>query len=37
VAAVQQAVDLHLLRANSRDDPAMVCITYDGIRLAEKR
>jgi hypothetical protein len=36
VAAVQQAVDLHLLRVNSRDDPGMVCITYDGIRLVEK-
>jgi hypothetical protein len=37
VAAVQQAVDLHLLRANSRNDPGMVRLTYDGIRLAEKR
>jgi hypothetical protein len=36
VAAVQQAVDLHLLRVNSRDDPGMVCVTYDGIRLVEK-
>jgi hypothetical protein len=36
VAAVQQAVDLHLLRANSRDDPRMVCVTYGGIRLVEK-
>jgi hypothetical protein len=36
VAAVQQAADLHLLRANSRDDPAMVCVTYGGIRLVEK-
>ena len=37
VAAVQQAVDLHLLRVNSKDDPSMVCVTYDGIRLVEKR
>jgi len=36
VAAVRQAVDLHLLRANSKDDPSMVCVTYDGIRLVEK-
>ena len=36
VAAVQQAVDLHLLRANSKDDPGMICVTYDGIRLVEK-
>ena len=36
VAAVQQAVDLNLLRANSKDDPGMVCVTYDGIRLVEK-
>ena len=36
VVAVRQAVDLHLLRANSRDDPRMVCVTYDGIRLVEK-
>ncbi len=37
VAAVQQAVDMRLLRANSIDDPGMVCVTYDGIRLVEKR
>jgi hypothetical protein len=37
VAAVRQAVDLHLLRVNSKDDPGMVCVTYDGIRLAETR
>jgi len=37
VAAVQQAVDLRLLRANSIDDPGMVCVTYEGIRLVEKR
>jgi hypothetical protein len=37
VAAVQRAVDLHLLRADSWDDPGMICVTYDGIRLAEKR
>jgi hypothetical protein len=36
VAAVQQAVDLHLLRANRKDDPSMVCVTYDGIRLIQK-
>ena len=37
VAAVQQAVDLNLFRANSRDDPGTICVTYDAIRLVEKR
>jgi hypothetical protein len=37
VAGVQQAIDLHLLRADSWDDPGMICVSYDGIRLAEKR
>ena len=30
---VQQAVDLHLLRADTRDDPASVWVTCEGTML----
>jgi hypothetical protein len=37
VKAVQQAIDLQLLRADSRDDPGSVTITQEGRELAKRK